>query len=776
MKRIRLYGSGGLLSRAQVILIFMIILLIVALGSVVVVAYINLNTAGAFQSGYTLANLGNVQREIIQLHMETNRVLRDRSKNFEPLELRRTMLDKQIQIAMAEAYANTRLTGALRNITYLLQQYDYEVSHLGINPTDIQFRISARQFDSILDLLEKQMQNLYGNVEIRYYTNIGDAIKLQRTSQALTIGIGGLLLLFGIFLVMSIGRSVSGEFERAYELLKLEVAERRNAEDELRVQNEYLAALHETTLALMNRLKTADLLETIIARAAQLMGTEHGYVYLIDPAKGMMARRVGVGLFRHSLDVLMACGQGLVGKVWETEAPLVVNNYPAWPHRSPVPGLRDNTIRAVVGAPLKSEQGVIGIIGLAHTGESDRVFKDSDVRLLNGFAQLASIALDNAQLFAQAEQRTQQIEALYHADRELYRHLELTDVLQTLVDVAVDILKADKSSLLVWNDTKTHLIPRAARGFQPQTLRLMTFRPDQGLVGHVATHAEPVTVKDTTADNRVDWNITYAEHIRSFMHVPIMVDGQVFGIFNVNYSEPHAFDDEDVRLVLAIAQRAASAIENARLYQQAQQAATLEERQRLARELHDAVTQTLFSASIIADVLARLWEQNPDEARRRTQELRELTARRDGRNAHASARTPPHGADGSLHHRPDAPTRRGNHRTGAGPGARYHRSRMRSPAQGQSRLLPHRTGGAQQHLQARQRATCRSAPALRFERIGAPHPRRWHRLRHQPGPARQPGISHHARTRRSYRRAIDHPQRTAGRHGSHRRVGSTSAY
>jgi signal transduction histidine kinase len=634
MRRIRLFSSGGLLSRTQVVLIFMIILLIVALGSIIVVAYINLNTAGAFQSGYTLANLGNVQREIIQLHMETNRVLRDRSKNFEPLELRRTMLDKQIQIALAEADTDTRITGALRNITYLLQQYDYEVSHLGINPTDIQFRISAQQFDSILDLLEKQMQNLYGNEEIRYYTNIGDAIKLQRTSQALTIGIGGLLLLFGIFLVMSIGRRVSGEFEHAYELLKQEVTERRNIEDELRLQNEYLAALHETTLALMKRLETADLLETIIARAAQLMHTEHGYVYLIDPVKQIMARRVGVGLFRHSRDFLMAFGKGLVGKVWETGEPLVVNNYPAWPYRSPVPGIRENTIRAVVGAPLKSEQGVVGIIGLAHTAESDRVFKDSDVQLLNGFAQLASIALDNAQLFAQAEQRTQQIEALYHADQELYRHLELTDVLQTLVDVAVDILKADKSALLVWNDTKTHLIPRAVRGFQPQTLRLMSFRPDQGLVGYVATHAEPVTVKDTTSDNRVDWNITYAEHIRSFMHVPIIVDGQVFGIFNVNYSEPHAFDDEDVRLVLAIAQRAASAIENARLYQQAQQAATLEERQRLARELHDAVTQTLFSASIIADVLARLWEQNPDEARRRTQELRELT-----RGAMAEMRT-----------------------------------------------------------------------------------------------------------------------------------------
>jgi signal transduction histidine kinase len=62
-----------------------------------------------------------------------------------------------------------------------------------------------------------------------------------------------------------------------------------------------------------------------------------------------------------------------------------------------------------------------------------------------------------------------------------------------------------------------------------------------------------------------------------------------------------------------------------RLYEQAQQTAQLEERQRLARELHDAVTQTLFSGSLIADVLPRLWERDPAEARRRLEELRELT-------------------------------------------------------------------------------------------------------------------------------------------------------
>ncbi|MDH4209069.1 MAG: sensor histidine kinase, partial [Anaerolineae bacterium] len=74
-----------------------------------------------------------------------------------------------------------------------------------------------------------------------------------------------------------------------------------------------------------------------------------------------------------------------------------------------------------------------------------------------------------------------------------------------------------------------------------------------------------------------------------------------------------------------VAHQAAIAIENARLYEQAQHAAALEERGRLARELHDAVTQTLFSASLIGEVLPTLWESDPAEGRELLGELRQLT-------------------------------------------------------------------------------------------------------------------------------------------------------
>jgi ligand-binding sensor domain-containing protein/signal transduction histidine kinase len=226
---------------------------------------------------------------------------------------------------------------------------------------------------------------------------------------------------------------------------------------------------------------------------------------------------------------------------------------------------------------------------------------------------------------SEIELRTQELEALYRADEEMLRYLQLDQVLQALVDVAVDILRADKGSVLVWDAEQERLVVRAARGFSPGTLAQMSFKRGEGIVGHVIASGEAIIVEDTHEDPRTARRITDPEGIRSLMHLPIKIGGQIFGVFNADYCQPRGFGDDELRLFTALAQRAALAIENAQLYEQAQELAIVEERQRLARDLHDAVTQTLFSASLIAEVLPRIWERNPDEGQRRLAEVRQLT-------------------------------------------------------------------------------------------------------------------------------------------------------
>lgn len=111
----------------------------------------------------------------------------------------------------------------------------------------------------------------------------------------------------------------------------------------------------------------------------------------------------------------------------------------------------------------------------------------------------------------------------------------------------------------------------------------------------------------------------------AYLGLPLLVNDQVFGGLVFYFRTRRSFSDEDLQLAQTLAGHAALAIENARLRHQSAEMAKLAERSRLARDLHDAVTQTLFSASLIADVLPTLWERNPDLGKAKLAEMSLLT-------------------------------------------------------------------------------------------------------------------------------------------------------
>ena len=157
----------------------------------------------------------------------------------------------------------------------------------------------------------------------------------------------------------------------------------------------FVAALDETAGALLEGSSPDELLQTILARAARLLGTSHAYLYLVQPDGGTLEVRAGLGLFADYVGHTMSVDEGLAGTVYRTGRPLVVDDYGAFAGRSPV--FDGPQIGAVVGVPLSSGGQVVGVIGLA-SGPPDRSWREPEVDALNRFAQLASIALQNAQL------------------------------------------------------------------------------------------------------------------------------------------------------------------------------------------------------------------------------------------------------------------------------------------------------------------------------------------------------------------------------------------
>ena len=115
------------------------------------------------------------------------------------------------------------------------------------------------------------------------------------------------------------------------------------------------------------------------------------------------------------------------------------------------------------------------------------------------------------------------------------------------------------------------------------------------------------------------------QDVQSWMWVPLAVKKRIIGGIGIAHAERNYFTPHHADLALSVANQAAITMINAELYGHAQELAVLEERQRLAQNLHDAVNQSLFSAGLIAEVLPRLWERNQPEARRSLEDLRRLT-------------------------------------------------------------------------------------------------------------------------------------------------------
>jgi len=236
------------------------------------------------------------------------------------------------------------------------------------------------------------------------------------------------------------------------------------------------------------------------------------------------------------------------------------------------------------------------------------------------------------QLQQRVEARTREQSTLREISQTLASALELQpalilDQLRVLIDYTHAALFAVEDSALVALAVRgpqqlEQAVPFDVRLDGPETLAAL-------FNGH-----QPIRIADVrSADPAAqflrallhDSAAVLLQEMQSWMWVPLAVEGRVMGGIGVAHAERNYFSAHHAELALTVANQAAIALVNAELYERAQTLAALHERQRLAQNLHDAVNQSLFSAGLIAEVLPRIWERNPDEVWRSLEDLRRLT-------------------------------------------------------------------------------------------------------------------------------------------------------
>lgn len=283
-------------------------------------------------------------------------------------------------------------------------------------------------------------------------------------------------------------------------------------------------------------------------------------------------------------------------------------------------------IRSYISVPLRTGGRVIGTLSVED--DQANAFTYEDVDLLEAVAAQIGGPIASAQLYREAQRLADQVKR---------RNDHLT-VLNALARTAVSTLDVERMlaavteqiqlgfgyghvELYMVDEERQELVLVTQAGMVSTNAVHARQSLTVGVLGRTYGTAQIVWVDDVRLDP--DYVVFDRVETRSELCVPIIASGRVLAILNLESRRVSAFTDEDVGVLATAADVLASAIENARLYQRAQEAAVLEERSRLARDLHDSISQQLFSMTLTAQAARAQLEKNPARSAVQLERLQE---------------------------------------------------------------------------------------------------------------------------------------------------------
>lgn len=269
--------------------------------------------------------------------------------------------------------------------------------------------------------------------------------------------------------------------------------------------------------------------------------------------------------------------------------------------------------------PLVVDDKVSGVLNVS-TDVTTQVQAEQDLQ-----RALADLRAAYAQVEQRVTERTRELTTLLNVQQAISSRLNVQAVLQLIADEArrlthtamsgVYLLEGDLLRLAVISSDENEGIPSGSQvslRAHPAVEEDLRTRKVWRLLGD--SYVPPV-FSSLTEHSGLRWSIV----------VPLMSEERLLGVLSVGEQLDGELSEDDERILTMMAPGAVIALENARLYERVEESATLAERSRLARDLHDAVIQTLFSASLTAEVLPRIWQRDAAEGLKRLEKLRELT-------------------------------------------------------------------------------------------------------------------------------------------------------
>jgi signal transduction histidine kinase/ligand-binding sensor protein len=370
--------------------------------------------------------------------------------------------------------------------------------------------------------------------------------------------------------------------------------------DLIKAQQHIALMLHMAQMA-SSSLEPAQVLERVADAMITAVNVPYCGIYLMDAERGVLVPRVVRGpLTEAALDALREwhldpAADSLAGEALQRQAPAVWYDAEADP-RIDREMLRAWSIKSVLAVPIRVSEKVLGI-ALLSTSSDYRHFTADEIELVWGIANSVALAVDNAQLYEETRRRLAESQGLQRVAAALLRKVSPEEVLEIVCAEAQQLTGATGSAVMLLEENTWLRVTYSTGAVAAFFDRI----PVEGSLAGIAVRRDEPFLTNNPAGEAYEY--LRGKRPTAFLSMPLHANGDVIGVLEV-VDKPGGFVKDDVRIVSLFANQAAINIEHARLNQQAGQLAVLEERQRLARELHDSVIQSLYSMALYADAAA----------------------------------------------------------------------------------------------------------------------------------------------------------------------------
>ena len=325
---------------------------------------------------------------------------------------------------------------------------------------------------------------------------------------------------------------------------------------------ERLQLLYQVSNVIHSTLEPQEALQLIVSEAVRLMRASSGSVVLINPTSGFLEINASQNLPSAATRLKLRVGEGITGWVARNGKPARVGDVT----RDPRYVMARRGVRSELAVPLEVNGETRGVLNV----DSDRadIFTVEDQELLQELAVQAAKVIQNTWLYEQLRLKVHLFESLASVSRAINSTLNLDEALRAITREAGVLMRARMCSLMMLDESREWLDLRASYGAGEAYIKKPRLAVGDSLLGVVVRRKKPMQVTNVQASSRYQ-NIEVArrEGLVSLLSVPLLFAGRAIGTLSIYTGRPYNFSNEEIRILSALAELSAIAIEKARLYE-----------------------------------------------------------------------------------------------------------------------------------------------------------------------------------------------------------------